>query len=215
MHKDGLSDSCEICLRLFIRLGFFELLCERKEAPLQMHTNHCPFLNCDSSLTSLQKHSLLTLTRMKTINPNSPRANALHSTYNTQPLHPPLIQTHESLVLPVRWLLPHRLLVLLGKGRSLVRNVEPEFPGQKIGTIIYRSSRSLDPTLQGAKAVVNVLLVPSVVQVVRVKQRTQRTSPIHEVPTRHAASRNPRFHTVVKSEAQTPGIALNPLLHAN
>lgn len=83
MHKDGLSDSCEICLRLFIRLGFFELLCERKEAPLQMHTNHCPFLNCDSSLTSLQKHSLLTLTRMKTINPNSPRANALHSTYNT------------------------------------------------------------------------------------------------------------------------------------
>lgn len=93
MHNHGLSDSCEICLRLFIRLGFFELLCERKEAPLQMHTNHCPFLNCDSSLTSLQKHSLLTLTvrnhslltltRMKTINPNSPRANALHSTYNT------------------------------------------------------------------------------------------------------------------------------------
>lgn len=172
--------------------------------------------NCVKTITlynNCEKTPTLNPNCVKTITPNS--LHSQHLEYNTQPLHPPLIQTHESLVLPVRWLLPHRLLVLLGKGRSLVRNVEPEFPGQKIGTIIYRSSRSLDPTLQGAKAVVNVLLVPSVVQVVRVKQRTQRTSPIHEVPTRHAASRNPRFHTVVKSEAQTPGVALNPLLHAN
>lgn len=96
-----------------------------------------------------------------------------------------------------------------------MRNVEPETPGQKIGTIIYRSSRSPDPTTQGAKAVVNVLLVPSVVQVVRVKQRTQRTPPIHEVPTSHTPNRSARFHAVIKGETQTLGIALNPLLHTN
>ena len=96
-----------------------------------------------------------------------------------------------------------------------MRNVEPEFPGQKIGTIIYRSSRSLAPTLQGAETEVDVLLVPSVVQVVRMKQRTQRTATIHEVSTRHAADRNAQFHTVIKGETQTLGITPDPLLHTN
>ena len=83
----------------------------------------------------------------------------------------------------------------------LMRDVETELLGQKERSVVYQSSSQIKNTLHRSKPHVHLHLVRAIVDVVRMEQRIQRRTTIHEVAIAETQISLSRLHSVIKGTA--------------
>ena len=82
-----------------------------------------------------------------------------------------------------------------------MRDVETELLGQKERSVIYQSSFKRRSTLHRSKPIVHLHLVRAIVDVIRMEQRIQCRTTIHEVANNETQIVLSRLHAVVKGTA--------------
>ena len=96
-----------------------------------------------------------------------------------------------------------------------MRDVETELLGQKERSVVYQSSSQIKNTFHRSKSHVHLHLVRAIVDVIRMEQRIQCRTTIHEVAIAETQISLSRLHAVVKGTAQCIRRVLSPHVQRN